>query len=246
MNRGVLKCAAAIVTIAVVPGLCRAMLRSTTIEALTRESSVIVLGRVADIVEIRGIQVARLQSERVLKGDVEVDLYFLAEGTWSCDISDAHEGEYGLYFFSPYKFSEHPQPPLEGTGDDEREYFGFVEIAGFRDDVVAMAAGRPLYQLTHSGCGRLVARDVGEVKHLAYSHVGVPQEFEEVKYSKAKDGFDRSAPLTEIVSYVLALVADRQPPSSTEPAPGAAEQSHAAEPAQRSSVDPDTTVAPAR
>ncbi len=79
---------------------CFAKARQMPLETVLKESDVVVTGKVTKVMEYpdisnRGnIKIAEVEIEEVLKGEKNLQrLYFLASPTWTCDISDAKDGE---------------------------------------------------------------------------------------------------------------------------------------------------------
>lgn len=188
----------------------RAMLRSVPMDELTRHATMIALGRVSEIMTVGGVRIAHLRVDRTLKGEPQTDVYFVAEPSWSCDISDAREGESGLYFFTTHRFSERPQPAPEPPppGFERESFGGYEEVVGFREEIEALGGGGPLYDLTNSGCGRLVERSIDGVDHYEYSHVWIPAESREITIGDPKRSSERAAPVAEVIAYVLQIVAE--------------------------------------
>src|SRR5262249_21963924 len=73
---------------------------------LVKKSDSIVIGRVAKITQLDGVNIAELEITQTLKGDAGLKrLHYWATPTWSCDISTANEGETVLLLLSLVKES---------------------------------------------------------------------------------------------------------------------------------------------
>ena len=105
-------------------------------------SQVIAVADVTEIVERSGVRVAVAKVVRGLKGAVPNDtIEFVAEKTWTCDISNAVLGERVLLYLIKVR---------------DRD-----GVTMFKQDLskaasMSRSAGRVLYELYHSGRGRIV------------------------------------------------------------------------------------------
>ncbi len=183
------------------------MLRGTNLDELTRRAALIVRGRVTRVESVHGVRIAHLQVERTLKGEATADAYFVADPSWSCDISDANKGERGLYFLSVHHFSMDPVPPVDPSSG-EVYIGGYQEAVGFRESMKAMAQGRPLYDVTHSGCGRFVVHTVDGLESLMFSHVALPATVQARKLPECTSSFKDAAPVSNIIDYVIQQVVE--------------------------------------
>jgi hypothetical protein len=68
----------------------------TTFSEMVRKADSILLAQVIEVRLIDGLRVARAIPFRIYKGPVESEFYFLAQSTWTCDISAADRGETSL------------------------------------------------------------------------------------------------------------------------------------------------------
>jgi hypothetical protein len=83
--------------VAAFPGEAR--VRSIKLSELIRGSDYIVLARVDRVLTIDGLKVAKAVSRQALKGPPNGKaFYFIADRTWTCDISAAETGETALLF----------------------------------------------------------------------------------------------------------------------------------------------------
>lgn len=115
---------------------------------LRQLSSLVVLGHISSVKEIDGVKVAMIKPQKFLKGMARCPLAFVAEPTWTCDMSTAVSGERVLLYLSP----------LTSTGS-------FAKTKAGDNLVKAMATckkrGIQLLALSHSGRGRIPLRRVG-------------------------------------------------------------------------------------
>lgn len=132
----------AFITSTIVTNEARSDTASTTLEILTLSSDAIVIAKVDNVTKIDNVKVAEATVIRSLKGlRAQERFAFLAEKTWTCDISDAEKGETVLIFldkFSDKSFLQsHPQ---------------------FESELVKLLPGVPFYQIEWSGHGRMPVR----------------------------------------------------------------------------------------
>jgi hypothetical protein len=113
----------------------------TTLEELTWSSEIIAVGRDVRVFEVHGWRVAEFAVDRVLKGDVQTrTLYYLADPTWTCDISTAASGEKSLIF-------------LERVTAEEAQSDFFNRPDRIPPPVTVNA--RSVYWISHAGRGRM-------------------------------------------------------------------------------------------
>lgn len=114
-----------------------------SLDNLTALSTEVVIADVTKIESRAGVRVGVAQVIENIGGSLRKrnTIEFVAEPTWTCDISDARVGERVLLFMIPIdgsaKQSMHGQP----LGSASKEASGH---------------GKQLYELTHSGRGRIV------------------------------------------------------------------------------------------
>lgn len=128
---------------------------STTIEEITKKSDYIVIGKVVEINNVNEIRVAKLEVTENIKGKTEKILYFLAQSTWTCDISWAEENEEVLLFLEKYEFDPNPQ----NINDNNKELFVlFKEPKGFKEKIIELSGKTPFLEIIWSGRGRMPLR----------------------------------------------------------------------------------------
>ena len=130
----------------------------TTLKKLTMGAEYIVAGRVTSVIEIKGVWVATLRPNRILKGIEVPEIVFLAQATWTCDISGAEQGEEVLLFLQRYEFDPHPQPEHERNPAVWTSTF--KEPAGFKEAVHEIGLKAPFMVISWSGRGRMPVRYV--------------------------------------------------------------------------------------
>src|SRR5688500_11886179 len=82
---------------------------SISFEDLASSSEQIVIGKVETVTSIEDVRVAKVAVTRTLKGIPVNEVYYLAEPTWTCDITSAEVGETALFFFYKYGFTANPK-----------------------------------------------------------------------------------------------------------------------------------------
>lgn len=126
----------------VVPVSANLKVATISIKDIAQSSQVIVVADVIEIVDRSGVRVAMAKVVRGLKGAVPNDtIEFVAEKTWTCDISNAVLGERVLLYLIKVR---------------DRD-----GVTMFKQDLskaasMSRSAGRVLYELYHSGRGRIV------------------------------------------------------------------------------------------
>ncbi len=120
------------------------------LEAMAQQADAIVIGHVERIRTIEGLPVAEVRVLRSLKGaGVSLTVWILAQGTWTCDISEAVTGETALWFLSSSTMDLYQLPP-----DKER-----------LERLRTALQDRPLFFIAASGRGRMPIRRVDETDY---------------------------------------------------------------------------------
>ena len=134
----------------------------SSLEMLTKDSDVIVVGKVVSVFAEGSHRFATVRVDAELKGRGDKELTFVAFPTWSCDESFAVEGEQVFLFLS-------------------REMDVTVREA-FRD-VQRSRPAAPLFSVTHSGMGRMpvVEGDDDVAYALFVGSFIVPKDWDEVR-----------------------------------------------------------------
>jgi hypothetical protein len=109
-----------------------------------KSSDLIVVGRVSNIVNVKGHRFADVDVERRLKGNAGSTVRFLAEPTWTCDSTNAKVGEHGVFLL--VRLNE-DSPFIRGNTD-------------LRDAIAASSEG-VVYGVDHSGSGKILFENGG-------------------------------------------------------------------------------------
>jgi hypothetical protein len=151
---------------------------------MVKYSDLIVVGKVVNA-RVNGKRIAELAVSRTLKGDPSLKrIRFYAGPSWACDVSEAVEGETGIFFLQRY-LTEYPaEKSLPQTDSD----------------------GIRVFFLTHSGRGRLVIHHI-DGEDFVYARrkggdVKFPVNLRFARYPKPEDldlGLIRA---TDLVAYV--------------------------------------------
>lgn len=133
------------------------------------------------------VRVAEAEVLRVVKGErATTKVHFLAQATWTCDISDAKVGETALLFLRESSWVADEGPTLR---------------AALREST----GGSAMFVLMHSGRGRMPIRQVGASDFATYwTDVVMPKELENVDGPEPEySGFIRSAALADLEKLAL-------------------------------------------
>jgi hypothetical protein len=186
-----------ILCVSVVP--VRAAVPETTLCELTAVADFIVIATTVGITEVEGVRLARATVQQSLKGDLEGEFYFLAEGTWSCDISGAEEGERDLLFLNAYEYQT-PQKALVSS-DEEPNIGVFKEPSRFKSKVSRVTGTSRLLQIAWAGRGQMPLRTVDNQAYVTIwtEDVQLPTSVETIDGPEAEYAeFIRSASLDHI------------------------------------------------
>ncbi len=132
----------------------------TTLEELIEIAEYIVVGRVSSVSDVQGVRVAALDPAMFLKGLRHPELFFLAEASWTCDISTAEPDEEILVFLSRYRFD--PEPARRGDLEPGDVRLGFKEPEGFAAAIGALSGATPFLVVEWSGRGRMPIRQLDD------------------------------------------------------------------------------------
>ena len=184
-------------------GPLHAAVAQTTLCELTAVADFIVVAKTEGIIEVDGVRIARATVEENLKGDLGTEFYFLAEGTWICDISGAEEGVRDLLFLTRYEY----QPPqkTQVSSDEEPTIGVFREPSRFKSKV-SRATGSPrLLQISWAGRGQMPFRTVEDHQYVTIwtEEIQLPTAVETIDGPEAEYAeFIRSAPLDHILFLI--------------------------------------------
>jgi hypothetical protein len=175
----------------------------TPLENLYWASEIVVIGRDLSTFEKDGWRLAEFEIERVIKGDRSTTekIYYLAESTWTCDVSHARPGSHALLFLHSALEKYHP-----GKTDS-------ALVLGppppYKTD-----QGDTVYRITASGNGRL---DLGENDQLSIVTAVVVLPDTLVDQAVATDDFavTSTLPLTVLESHLRSLPARAPTPTKT-------------------------------
>lgn len=110
-----------------------------TVNQLYQMSPVIVRAQVFSIAKASGVRIATAKVLDTFKGQAGVTVSFVAQKTWTCDVSNAKTGEEVLLYLIPAK----PESDVRDMVDVSDAVKRFNE------------QGKPLFYIGHSGRGRL-------------------------------------------------------------------------------------------
>ena len=115
---------------------------------LVRKANLVVLGKVVGVDTINGAKIARVKVIQTYKGRRIEVLSFVAQPTWTCDISDAVTGETALLILHSY---------TEPRNTSEQPLFSPLASP---KELEAGGVTKPIFLLMHSGRGRMPVRKI--------------------------------------------------------------------------------------
>ena len=128
----------ACVVVIAVATTCFADAGTIKLSEMIKYSDLIVVGKVVKA-GINGKRIAELAISRTLKGDPSLKIIRFAAGpSWACDVSDAVEGETGIFFLRR-NFTDDPAEKALPHAESD---------------------GLPMFFITHSGRGRMVIHHI--------------------------------------------------------------------------------------
>jgi hypothetical protein len=172
---------------------------SITLNALTANSDIIVLGKVLRLLPIKGLNIAEVRVLKQLKGDSSSSIYFLNTSTWTCDITGADSGEVDVFFLAAYDFSDSPK-----DSDVVAQSMDFEEPIGFKQRVRSLA-GDKFFRVLHAGRGQMPLRNVNGVDYATVwvSDVILPKGITTIPGPDAEySDFIRSVALTDLIAAI--------------------------------------------
>ena len=183
-------------------GQAPARVLDTSLCELTAVADFIVIATTQDIVEVDGVRLARAKVTETIKGDLTGEFYFLAQGTWTCDISWGEKGEADLLFLSKHQYEKHH----ESHNESGLQIIGvFDEPPRFKSKVSRATGSSRLLEVAWSGRGQMPLRTIDNEPYVTIwtEDVQLPARVETVDGPEAEYAdFIRSAPSDEILHLV--------------------------------------------
>lgn len=180
------------------------MVGSIHIEELIQSSCYIITGRVISLLVASRVPIAQVEVLRLIKGCPTDEIYYLAERTWACDITEAVVGEEALLFLKDYRFCRGHGPSGQVSVGRPRTHLDFEEPPGFEESVKVLTKGSRLQEVMHYGRGRMPVRGVGDHDYLTLwvSDVIIPEAMDTVAGPEPQYDFIRSVGFEEMVRYI--------------------------------------------
>lgn len=191
----------------------QAKVGSISFEDLASSSEQIVIGKVETVTSIEDVRVAKVAVTRTLKGTPVNELYYLAEPTWTCDITSAEVGETALFFFYKYGFTANPKSRETLPDGQILLKTDYEEPLGFRAQIESLTKGNSFWMVAHSGRGRMPLRTINGVDYVTLwtEDVILPKRIKTVEGPEAEYDFIRSVAFDGIVSLTeKSLVSKRK------------------------------------
>jgi len=169
---------------------------SLTLEEMAEGSDLIAVVDDVKVHSVNEVHIAEASVSRILKGPSNLKtLYFVASPTWTCDISAAQDGESSLVFL--HKISDRSKVFHKDLGYD-------FELPAEGYD--------PLYQVSHSGRGRMPIREVNGENYaeIWLGDVRLPKGLETKPGRDPDYDFIQDVKLDEILGTLKKIVPKRR------------------------------------
>jgi hypothetical protein len=203
--RLLLPLASILVAVACAPAVS-AKVSPTTLEEVAWSSELIAVGRDVRVFDVHGWRVAEFAVDRVLKGDAQTrTLYYLADPTWTCDVSTAAPGEKSLIFLGRVAAEE-----------AQSDFFSRPS----RETPPVTIDARPIYWISHAGRGRMpiMTSSAGQQSvRLITADIDLPDSLAAKAFDVSEYGILSSLSLEAVERVVLKL--PLEPPAPTPTAP---------------------------
>lgn len=191
-----------------------AKVMGTTLRNLAASADLIVVGRVTNIIAVQGVPVAEVEVAETLKGRPHKRIYYLAQSTWTCDITSAKVGETTLFFFKRYRFDPHPSTMAYVSAERPGVYwirngtitgFDYKEPPGFREEITKVVGSSAFMTVHWAGRGQMPIREVRGIKYVMIwtGDVALPPGVETIAGPEPQySGFIRSVQLSTMVELI--------------------------------------------
>jgi len=188
---------AALLLLTASPGSAR--VASVSLPDLVQISDQVVIGTVVRLHRISGIQVAEVAVQETLKGDSRVSrLFFLAQPTWICDVTEAEAGETALLFLERSDGVLQFQNLPPGNGEFRKA------PPSFRRELDRLRGGSPFFVVAQAGRGHMAVRSLEgqEVTTVWIDDVRLPETVVSFPGPEPEYAFIRSVPLASLRGLV--------------------------------------------
>jgi hypothetical protein len=176
---------------------------SVSLPELVQLSDQVVIGKVLRLHRVSGLQVAEVDVAETLKGDSHVSrLFFLAQPTWICDVTEADAGETALLFLEKSDGVLELQDLPPGDGEFRKA------PRSFRRQLDRLRGGSPFFVVAQAGRGHMAVRSI-EGQDLATVWTGdvrLPGDVASFPGPEPEYSFIRSVPLVALRDLVSEAV----------------------------------------
>src|SRR5690349_17824180 len=91
-----------LIVIAIFAVVVNAEVAPVRLEELTRDSDLILIGKVTSVKQVGDEKFTQVEVLKTLKGNSQKAIFLSVTKTWTCDVSNAVEGETALFFLYKY------------------------------------------------------------------------------------------------------------------------------------------------
>lgn len=157
---------------------------------LIEDADLIVIGKVESLKYISDVKIAKFKVSQTLKGNSTDEIYFVAEKTWTCDVSYARIGEQALIFFDKYE-------------DLSNFKIDFLDKPNFKISFENSTGRGELYRIYGSGYGRHPIKKIKDRDYISVPtyQIKIPKNLLKGK-SEEWSLQDKHADLEVISNYI--------------------------------------------
>ena len=183
--------------------LAVARVQGVSLAELVQLSDQVVVGKVLRVHQVSGLRVAEVEVVETLKGQTPVPhLFFLAQPTWICDVTEAEAGETALLFLEASDGVLELQNMPPGDGEFRKA------PRGFRRQLDRLRRGSPFFVVAQAGRGHMAVRSLEgqDVATIWTDDVRLPAAISTFPGPEPEHSFIRSVPLAALRDLVMDAV----------------------------------------
>lgn len=170
----------------------KASVASISLEDLTRNSDIVIVGKVISVKKIGEEEIAKVEVLKTLKGNPQNSVFVSVTPSWACDVSDAVVGETALFFLGKNQIRPTWERKLE-------------QACEFKKQIDSEIGENEFYYISHSGSGRMPIekKNGSENISILYNRVFLPKKIKVTEKPIGKYSTKNLANLNEVIKETI-------------------------------------------